>query len=106
MRASLKKVQRYEDDAAMIDWGPVILQCMELLFSLGYILGWPVIWLLSFGRYRPLGVSEDESKLKPLGRCRFEDEDGAVVLSRELTAVIGATIILSAALLAGVLAQP
>ncbi|MFZ3179152.1 MAG: hypothetical protein WA156_02845 [Methylocystis silviterrae] len=80
----------------MIELGPVILQWMELLFTLGYILGWPVIWLLSFGRYRPLGVSEDVAKLKPLGKYSFEDEDGVVVLSEELTAVIGATIIVLA----------
>jgi hypothetical protein len=69
---------------------------IDALFTFGYVLGWSLIWFLSFGRYRPQRDSEDLTKLRSLGWCRFEDQDGVVVLSEELTAVIGATIIVLA----------
>lgn len=73
-----------------------MLATIDVLFTFGYLLGWSLIWFVSFGRYRPQRVSEDLAKLKRLGWGRFKDEDGVVVLSEELTAMIGATLIVLA----------
>ncbi|MGD9542959.1 MAG: hypothetical protein AB7U86_02120 [Methylocystis sp.] len=74
----------------------MMLATIDALFTFGYFLGWSLIWFLSFGRCRPQRVSEDLMKLKPLSWFRFKDEDGVVVLSEGLTAMIGATIIVLA----------